>query len=309
MRKAALAWLGLAATTALIPLFVVVVVVSAVVEPAQGAAGGWSDLARADIPPEMLALYERAAATCPGLAPAVLAAIGKVETDHGRNVATSSAGAQGPMQFMPATWSAYGADGDGDGATDVNNSADAVFGSVRYLCANGAGDPTRLRDAIWAYNHADWYVDKVMDLAARYAGPSGPSVVISPTGGPLSLATVRGITVAAHVAPYLEQLLAAAEADRVVLSGSGWRSTQDQIALRSANGCPDVYTAPASSCQVPTAIPGTSMHEVGEAVDFIQGGSTLSRSSPGFSWLTANAARFGFYNLPSEAWHWSTNGR
>lgn len=60
---------------------------------------------------------------------------------------------------------------------------------------------------------------------------------------------------------------------------------------------------------MPTAVPGTSMHEIGEAVDFTSDGRTVARGSAAFAWLTANAGRFGFHNLPSEPWHWSTNGR
>lgn len=76
---------------------------------------------------------------------------------------TSSAGAQGPMQFMPGTWRRYGIDGDGDGAVDANNTYDALRGGARYLAANGAasGDIDR---ALFAYNHADWYVAKVKKI-------------------------------------------------------------------------------------------------------------------------------------------------
>jgi len=73
------------------------------------------------------------------------------------------------MQFMPATWAAYGIDGDGDGKADLMNPFDAVPTGARYLCANGAqsGDQG-LYGAVFAYNHADWYVKEVLDLAARY---------------------------------------------------------------------------------------------------------------------------------------------
>ncbi|MGH9305762.1 MAG: lytic transglycosylase domain-containing protein [Acidimicrobiales bacterium] len=121
-----------------------------------------------DIPPPMLRLYLAAAPTCPGLAWEVLAAIGKVETDHGRNTAVSSAGAEGPMQFMPATWAVYGVDADGDGVADINDPVDAVFGAARYLCANGGGDPNGLYGAIWHYNHSDAYVRLVLSIALRY---------------------------------------------------------------------------------------------------------------------------------------------
>jgi hypothetical protein len=108
---------------------------------------------------------EAAAATCPGLPPDVLVAIGEVETVLGRYLGPSSAGAQGPMQFLPATWSAYGTDGDGDGTADVMNPRDALHSAARLLCANGGADPGRLRSALWNYNHSIAYVDRVVRAA------------------------------------------------------------------------------------------------------------------------------------------------
>ncbi|MDL4775021.1 lytic transglycosylase domain-containing protein [Actinomadura xylanilytica] len=117
-----------------------------------------------------LDLYKKAATTCPGLSWTVLAAIGQVESDHGRNAGRSSAGALGPMQFMPATWKSYGVDGDGDGKADIMNPYDAIPGAAKYLCANGAGGGGKhLYQAVWHYNHADWYVQKVLNLAQAYA--------------------------------------------------------------------------------------------------------------------------------------------
>lgn len=107
----------------------------------------------------------RAAATCPGLPAAVLLAIGHVESSLGLQTWTSSAGAMGPMQFLPATWAHYGVDGDGDGAIDVMNPIDAVHGAARLLCANGGGDPDRLASAVWNYNHSDDYVRQVIALS------------------------------------------------------------------------------------------------------------------------------------------------
>ncbi|GLW67249.1 hypothetical protein Arub01_54920 [Actinomadura rubrobrunea] len=121
-------------------------------------------------PGSYLDLYKEAARSCPGLSWTVLAAIGQVESDHGRNAGRSSAGALGPMQFLPSTWRSYGVDGDGDGKADIMNPYDAVPAAARYLCAHGAGKGGRhLYQAIWAYNHADWYVQKVLNLAKAYA--------------------------------------------------------------------------------------------------------------------------------------------
>ncbi|GAA1309557.1 hypothetical protein Psi02_26830 [Planotetraspora silvatica] len=121
-------------------------------------------------PGSYLELYQRAATVCPGLSWTVLAAIGQVESGHGRNNGPSSAGALGPMQFMPATWKSYGVDGDGDGESDIWSPYDAVPAAAKYLCANGAGSGgDKLRKAVWFYNHSWSYVDKVLGLATSYA--------------------------------------------------------------------------------------------------------------------------------------------
>ena len=109
----------------------------------------------------------------------VLAAINEIETDYGRNLNVSSAGALGWMQFMPATWEMYGVDGNQDGLKDPYNPVDAIFAAARYLKAAGA--ETDLRTAIFAYNHADWYVDSVI-LRARYIGGLPADLVGSLSG-------------------------------------------------------------------------------------------------------------------------------
>jgi murein DD-endopeptidase MepM/ murein hydrolase activator NlpD len=97
----------------------------------------------------------------------VLAAINKVESNFGRNMGPSSAGAVGWMQFMPSTWLRWGTDGNGDGVADPWNAEDAVTSAARYLAA--AGGQTDLRRAVFAYNHADWYVDEVLSLARTFS--------------------------------------------------------------------------------------------------------------------------------------------
>jgi hypothetical protein len=120
------------------------------------------------IPPAFRALYQAAATTCQGLSWTVLAAIGQVETHHGSGTMVSSAGALGPMQFMPPTFAHYAVDGDHDGKADIMNSADSIFTAAHYLCANGAGSgDAGLYNAIWHYNHADWYVQLVLSLAGK----------------------------------------------------------------------------------------------------------------------------------------------
>jgi hypothetical protein len=117
-----------------------------------------------------LDLYRQAATGCRGLSWTVLAAIGQVESNHGRNTGPSSAGALGPMQFLPSTWKSYGVDGDRDGKADIMNPYDAIPAAAKYLCDHGGGRGGRsLYNAIYAYNHAHWYVQKVLDLAKAYA--------------------------------------------------------------------------------------------------------------------------------------------
>ena len=121
------------------------------------------------IPPRVLTLYQQAAAAY-GLPWPLLAGIGMEETDHGRNNATSSAGAQGLMQFMPGTFAAYGVDGNGDGRVDITNDADSIYSAAHYLTALGARTgPNGIRRAIFGYNHATWYVNDVLTYAAYYA--------------------------------------------------------------------------------------------------------------------------------------------
>jgi cell wall-associated NlpC family hydrolase len=100
----------------------------------------------------------------------VLAAINKVETNYGRNLGVSSKGAVGWMQFLPSTWLRWGVDGDGDGLADPWNPRDAVYAAARYLAASGGKQ--NIRRAVFAYNHADWYVDSVLEIA-RVFDPRG----------------------------------------------------------------------------------------------------------------------------------------
>ena len=108
---------------------------------------------------------------CPAMSWTVLAAIGQIESADGQNMGPSSAGALGPMQFLPSTWAQWGISGFGPGPPDIMNPFDAVPSAARMLCADGAssGTDSGLRQAIFAYNHADWYVNEVLALAGRYA--------------------------------------------------------------------------------------------------------------------------------------------
>jgi hypothetical protein len=123
------------------------------------------------IPPFLLPIYEAAGIEYDVPWP-VLAAINEVETDYGRNLSISSAGAVGWMQFLPSTWARYGVDATNSGYADPYNPVDAIFAAARYLHAAGAS--TNLQGAIYAYNHADWYVQSVLLRAELIGGiPEG----------------------------------------------------------------------------------------------------------------------------------------
>ncbi len=143
----------------------------------QGGCGGPEyQLGGRGIPPTLIPIYEAGAARfrLGARGPGVLAAINKIETDFGRDLSTSTAGAVGWMQFEPSTWALYATDGNGDGVTDPNNPSDAIFTAARYLAEAGA--PGDWRAAVYAYNHADWYVSEVLAQASSYAGGGTPLI-------------------------------------------------------------------------------------------------------------------------------------
>ena len=135
------------------------------------AARSTSAPALADIPSDYLALYQEAGAAY-RLPWQLLAAIGKVESDHGRNpnaYRPNQAGAQGPMQFIPSSWARYRW-ASGNPNPDINNPRDAIFAAAAYLRVAGA--PGDLPRAIYAYNHAWWYVDMVLRQMRAYGYPA-----------------------------------------------------------------------------------------------------------------------------------------
>ncbi len=177
---------GAIALIGVLVLFIAAVANGAAGHQEEGAAGTQISAAGGqvgDIPPQMLALYRQAApAACRGLDWSVLAAIGKVESDHARHpTMRSSAGAVGPMQFLPSTFTGYAYPVPPGGANPPTpwDATDAVYAAARMLCANGAktGTSQGLYKAVYSYNHADWYVNKVLAQAKAYATaqqPSGP---------------------------------------------------------------------------------------------------------------------------------------
>ncbi|MGW5722823.1 C40 family peptidase [Amycolatopsis sp. NPDC003865] len=149
-----------------------------VVKAVFGSSTEPSQEAIADIPGDYLALYRAAASACPGLDWSILAAIGKVESDHGRSKligiaegTENSFGARGPMQFLQSTFDGVVArhplPPGGKTPPSPWDKHDAIYAAAYYLCESGA--PNDIRKALFAYNHADWYVDEVLDQAERYS--------------------------------------------------------------------------------------------------------------------------------------------
>jgi cell wall-associated NlpC family hydrolase len=176
-------WLAVVAAVAVVLPLALLLLVAVDPAPSQASTSvtdGPSVLALSRIPPAYLALYMSAARTCPGLPWGVLAGIGTVESDNGRSNApgvhsgANYAGAEGPMQFEPATFAQYAVDADHVDQPDVYDPADAIYTAAAMLCANGAGSgtPEGIHQAIFAYNHSQSYVTDVLSWATRYTVPA-----------------------------------------------------------------------------------------------------------------------------------------
>ncbi len=287
-----------------------------------------------------LAAYERAAAAMADESPAcsvpawLLAGIGEIESGHGiaggamvamdgtvtpvitgpavPGLADSDDGrwdglrdedrAVGPMQILPSTWATVGRDGNGDGVADPNNLFDAALAAAVYLCRAAGPMATEAdwRRGLLAYNHSAAYVDAVLAAGQMYRNGGAP-------GGGLVEVPGIGLT-SAEWAERVRSMLAAAQLDGITLTGRSYRDRAAQVLLRQAHCGTShyaVYDMPAGACDPPTARPGTSLHEQGLAIDF----DDCSTGSPCFRWLQAHAASYGVFNLPSEPWHWSSNGK
>jgi cell wall-associated NlpC family hydrolase len=194
---------GLLLSVVALPIIVFAAVVGAptgILSAAGLGAAGADGAAGVDgatgIPPEALAAYIGAAPYCPGLSWTVLAGIGEVESDHGRSPlpgvgsGANAFGAEGPMQFLPATFAAYALPHDGNPPSPYD-LADAAVAAARMLCADGGADPAALGTALWAYNHSVAYVEAVLAWAARYAqSAAGGSADAGSTAAAWALAQV-----------------------------------------------------------------------------------------------------------------------
>lgn len=218
----------------------------------------------------------------------------------GLDFPSASAGITGQIQLLKR----YASGNDTPLAlTDYAPKAGASAATFEQLAGTWATDKTYGSKITALYGKALAAADKTAPAAGSCPPSNPPGITV--TG---ELATVGTITVAAEIAPQLQAMLTAAAADGLTLTGGGYRNPAEQIALRRAHcgsSYEAIYLKPASSCSPPTARPGASMHERGLAIDFR---NCSTRSTACYRWLAANAARFGFRNLPSESWHWSVNG-
>jgi hypothetical protein len=180
----------------MLPVLMITAAANAIGGGGSGLSGAEASGPVSDIPAAELQLY-RAAASRYRIPWSVLAAVGKVECNHGRDPdpscsqpgAENYAGAGGPMQFLAPTWATYKVDADRDGHADRWNAADAIFGAANYLRASGAR--TDLRQAIWAYNHSVAYLADVLELAERYrreAAAAPPPTIQAVEGDAAALA-------------------------------------------------------------------------------------------------------------------------
>ena len=186
-----------------------------------------------EIPPFLLPIYQ-SCGTQYGIPWQVLAGINKIETAFGTNLNVSSAGAEGWMQFIPSTWAAYGVDANEDGRRDPYNPVDSICAAARYLRA--AGGDQDLRQAIFAYNHADWYVDEVLLYANQYG--KLPDALVG---------SLTGLTEGAHFpvaadARYADDINDAAALARSTTQRRGAGNAADVIASNAQRRSINVYS-------------------------------------------------------------------
>jgi hypothetical protein len=190
-----------------------------------------------EIPPFLLPIYQ-SCGTEYGIPWQILASINKIETAFGTNLNISSAGAMGWMQFIPSTWAAYGVDANNDGRRDPYNPVDAICAAARYLRA--AGGDHDIRQAILAYNHADWYADEVLLYANQYG--KLPDALVG---------SLTGLTEGAHFpvaakARYADDINDAAALQRSTTQRKAAGNAADVIASNAARRSINIYSDPGS---------------------------------------------------------------
>jgi murein DD-endopeptidase MepM/ murein hydrolase activator NlpD len=230
-------------------------------------------------------LWQRAGAQY-GIPWTVLAAINKVESNFGQNMGPSSAGAIGWMQFMPDTWLRWGTDGNGDGVSDPWSAADGIFSAARYLAA--AGGQTDIARAVFAYNHAQWYVDEVLQVAQAFTG--GTQVVSDLHALQQSVdaaqAAVLSATAAVADAQAAEDKLAVAE-NEVLAKAQAAKLFSDQLIFQQAAGQLDAQRAEAHALVVQRQ---TELRQAQSSLDAARGNAQTASFNPGARTLLSGAS-------------------
>lgn len=203
---------------------------------------------------------------------------------------------------------------------DVRDDGDLVLAAAdgtplwsTGTTTGGPGASLRIEDGavllLAATGQELWRVDVPAELLVRRTELAADCTLVdAPVPQADTVVTSTGVRVHPCLAGAVDELVLAARAAGIDLHAWGWRSGEQQVALRAKN-CHASPTDPAVvTCHPPTAVPGTSRHERGLALDFTEGGRVVQAGSPAFAWLVANAPAYGLTNLPSEAWHWSVDG-
>jgi LAS superfamily LD-carboxypeptidase LdcB len=261
---------------------------------------------------------------------AVIQAVLEMQGDRDARVLERLAHAHDELETEQANKADAAADADRarEAAAQAVDDVEAALGQQQAFAADleerlnaklAEAESLRSLDATLSDRLAREQAELAAQLAAAQAAAPPPSEdvttsQIEPVPGGLATVTcpVGGsITVAGSIAENVQALLNDAAADGVMLCGGGYRSPEEQIQLRMEHCGTSyyaIYEMPPSQCDPPTAIPGTSMHEQGLAIDFTCNGVVVSTGDECWDWLQANAVAYGLYNLPTEPWHWSTNG-
>lgn len=184
-------------------------------------------------------------------------------------------------------------------SVDESSCAELGYSSSGSSNSSSSGANTNLAEA------------KGTDTSAQQCtiGEDGGIQNTPVAGIKIRVCVLEGIDYNVAIEQNVKAILDGARAAGINFSGSGgFRSYDEQVDLRKTNGCADIYTAPSSTCSPATAIPGTSMHEWGLALDLSVNESTIKSGSAGYNWMVENEAIHGLKNLPGEPWHWSTTG-
>ena len=246
------------------------------------------------VPFTTLSSIWRRAGTVYGIPWEVLAAINRIESNFGRNMGPSSAGAIGWMQFMPSTWQRWGTDATGDGVADPWNAEDAIYSAARYLAAAGGHDD--LYRGVYAYNHADWYVKDVLDLARTYS--SGPGVAFS-----LDRVQVDVDEARRHVASVNRKLVAAIRRERKLASHAAVaqaRTDREQLLSRRLELQKSSYSAFATQVAASRRVKALrkSLSEAEQALADAQAHAFTSSFAPGAASLVSAPIFDGDYVFP-----------